>query len=209
MFFDCSQRIAKVDKQLCNYIEDAYKPCIFVVNKWDKMSAHMPTERWGEYLRENFATMSYVPIAFITGQDGRNVRKLLNHAQMLFKQSRARVTTGELNRLVRRALEQQAPPAAAGRRPKIYFATQVGTQPPTLVLKCNDPDLFPTTYRRYLLNVLRDELVFGEVPIRLILEQRAQVEGRTEKPEEDLSLEDRYDDLVGWDFSDQPEGPDR
>jgi GTP-binding protein len=175
MFFDCSQQIAKVDKQLCQYIEDHYKPCVFVVNKWDKLSEQMATERWADYLRDQFQTMNYVPIAFITGKDGKNVKKLLDHARMLFKQSRLRVTTGELNRLIRAALERQAPPMISGRRAKIYYATQIDIQPPTIVIKCNDPELFPRTYQRYLLNTLRDGLEFGEIPIRIIMETRSQV----------------------------------
>ena len=89
MFFDPTQRISKVDKQLCDYIAEQYKPCIFVVNKWDLMAGSMPTEKWVTYLHDTFRTMWYVPIAFITGQTGKNVKALLNHAQMLFKQARA------------------------------------------------------------------------------------------------------------------------
>lgn len=174
LFFDCSQRLSQVDKKLAHYIETEFKPCIFVVNKWDKMAEHMPTERWGEYLREQFSSQAYVPIAFVTGQDGRNVKKLLNHAQMLFKQSRARVSTPELNRLIRRALEIQPPPTIGTRRLKIYYATQIGEQPPTIVVKCNDPECVTPTYRRYLLNTLRDGLEFGEVPIRLFLEGKGE-----------------------------------
>lgn len=170
MFFDCGQRVSKVDKQLVNYIESEYKPCVFVVNKWDLMAPHMPTERWADYLREQFSSMAYAPIAFITGQDGKNVKKLLNHAQMLFKQSRARVPTPELNRLVKRALEIQPPPTIGTRRLKVFYATQIGEQPPTIVLKCNDPTTVTPTYRRYLMTTLRDGLKFGEVPIRLFLE---------------------------------------
>lgn len=174
MFFDCGQRVGKVDKQLVNYIESEYKPCLFVVNKWDLMAPHMPTERWADYLRDQFSSMAYVPIAFITGQEGKNVKKLLNHAQMLFKQSRARVPTPELNRLVKRALEIQPPPTIGTRRLKVFYATQIGEQPPTIVLKCNDPANVTPTYRRYLLTTLRDGLKFGEVPIRLFLEGKAE-----------------------------------
>ena len=174
MFFDASRRISKVDRQLCGYIESHYKPCIFVVNKWDLMSEHMATERWADYLRDNFTAQWNVPIAFITAQTGRNVKKLLSHAQMLFKQSRDRIATSELNRLIRLAIENH-PPALTGRnkRPKVYYAAQIGVEPPTIVLKCNNPDAFSKTYRRYLLGVLRDTLSFGEVPIRLVLEQRS------------------------------------
>ncbi len=71
LFFDASQRISKVDKQLCDYIAQQYKPCVFVVNKWDLMAGKMPMEKWVAYLRDTFRTMLYVPIAFITGQTGQ------------------------------------------------------------------------------------------------------------------------------------------
>lgn len=172
MFFDCSEPISKVDKQLVNYIDEQYKPCIFVVNKWDLMQGQVPTEKWVDYLRETFRTMWHVPIAFITGQEGKNIKVLINHAQMLFKQARERITTGELNRLIERAMEHYPPPQYQARQPKIYFGTQVGTEPPTIVLMCNNPDAFSAQYRRYLMGVFRDQLSFGEVPIKLFLQRR-------------------------------------
>jgi GTP-binding protein len=180
MFFDCSQRISQVDKQLCKYIADNYKACIFVVNKWDLMVEHMPTERWVTYLRDTFQTMWHVPIAFITGQTGKNMKALLNHSQMLFKQSRQRVSTSYLNRLIRGAVERQPPPIFKNRRPKIYYCTQVSTEPPTIVIKCNNPKAFAPDYRRYLLSVLRDQLEFGEVPIKMYLQRREQSDERNE-----------------------------
>ena len=180
MFFDCSQRISQVDKQLCKYIADNYKACVFVVNKWDLMVEHMPTERWVTYLRDTFQTMWHVPIAFITGQTGKNMKALLNHAQMLFKQSRQRVSTSYLNRLIRGAVERQPPPVFKNRRPKIYYCTQVSTEPPTIVIKCNNPKAFAPDYRRYLLSVLRDQLEFGEVPIKMYLQRREQSDERDE-----------------------------
>ena len=138
LFFDASQRISKVDKQLCDYIAQQYKPCMFVVNKWDLVASSMPTDKWVAYLRDTFRTMLYVPIAFITGQSGKNVKAMLNHAQMLFKQSRMRIGTAQLNKLVRAAVERNSPPTSASRRPRIFYATQVAEQPPTIVLFCND-----------------------------------------------------------------------
>ncbi len=174
MMFDCSRRISKVDRQLVGYIEQAYKPCIFVVNKWDLMAEHMVTQRWGDYIRDNFTTMWNAPIAFTTGQTGQNCKRLLNHAMMLYKQSRSRISTPQLNRIIKEALINHPPPLASNkRRPKIYYAAQIGIEPPTIMLKCNNPDAFSKTYQRYLLGVLRDTLDFGEVPIRLVLEKRS------------------------------------
>jgi len=180
LFFDASQRISKVDKQLCKYIADEYKPCVFVVNKWDLIANAMPTERWVQYLRDTFQTMWYVPIAFITGQAGKNVKALLNHTQNLFSESLNRVPTPELNRILRKALERHPPPLHKGRSGKIYYATQIGIQPPTLVMICNEPRAFNSQYRRYLLGVLRDQLKIGEVPVKLYLQKRAEHDRRNE-----------------------------
>ncbi len=178
MFFDCTERISKVDQQLVQYICDNFKPCVFVVNKWDQLHGKMPTEKWVSYLRDSFRTMRHTPIAFITGQTGKNVKALINHTQNLFKQSMQRVTTGELNRLIQRAVEHFAPPIFQGRQPKIYFATQVSSQPPTMVFIVNNPSAFSPSYRRYLLGVLRDQLSFGEVPIKLYLHRRKEKDVR-------------------------------
>jgi len=180
LFFDATQRISKVDRQLCDYVAEQYRPCIFVVNKWDLLAKTMPTAKWVTYLRDTFRTMWHVPIAFVTGQTGQNLKNLLNHAQMLFKQSRIRVGTADLNKLVQAALAHNPPPVVRHRRPKIYYGTQVAIQPPTIVLFCNDPKAFPATYRRYLLGVFRDQLPFGEVPIKLYLRRR-----ESTVPEED------------------------
>jgi GTP-binding protein len=172
MFFDATERISKVDKQLCDYIAQQYKPVVFVVNKWDQLAGTMPTGKWVRYLHDAFGTMRYAPIAFITGQTGKNVKALLNHGQMLFNESRTRVATGQLNRMVRDAVRKNPPPAARNREPKIYYATQVGIQPPTIVLFVNDPVLISKPYQRYLLGKFREELSFDEVPIKLYLRRK-------------------------------------
>ena len=99
---------------------------------------------------------------------------------MLFKQTRSRVATAGLNKLVRAALEHTPPPIYQNRRPKIFYATQVAGQPPTIVLFCSEPRALSAQYQRYLLGVFRDRLDFGEVPIKLYLRKRAQTDTRDE-----------------------------
>lgn len=180
LFFDCMQQMSRVDKQLAHYIAEQYKPCIFVVNKWDQLAGRMPTERWVRYVREMFPTMAYCPIGFVTGQTGKNVKALLNHAQMLFKQAQERIPTGQLNRLIKAAVEKHEPPLYQLKRPKIYYATQVSAAPPSIVLVCNQPQGFTAPYQRYLLGFLRDHLPFGEIPIKLYLQPRARDDSRDE-----------------------------
>lgn len=181
MFFDATETASKVDKQLVGYIIDHHKPCIFVVNKWDQLYGKVTTDRWVRYLRGQFPTLAYAPIAFITGQTGKNVKTLLNHATMLHKQARERVSTGVLNRIINGAVEIHPPPMYQNRRPKIYYATQVSTEPPTLVLKCSDPKAFGKDYQRYLLGVFRDHLPFSEVPIKLYFDRRQRGDSEAEK----------------------------
>jgi GTP-binding protein len=191
LFFDPTQRVSKVDKQLSDYVAENYKPVILVVNKWDLVAGSMPTSKWVSYLHDEFRTMRYVPIAFITGQAGKNVKALLNHAQMLFKQSQERVSTAQINRVLREALQRTPPPLHENHRPKIYYATQVGTQPPTIVMFCNDPQSLDETYRRYLLGVFRDNLPFSEIPIKLYLRRRESGDQR-----DDVEAETRTRDAV-------------
>ncbi|MDR1923424.1 MAG: ribosome biogenesis GTPase Der, partial [Planctomycetaceae bacterium] len=151
MFFEACSQIQTIERQLLSFIKEEMKPCIFVVNKWDTMVGQMPTETWADYIRDSFPDLRYAPIAFITGQTGKNTKMMLNHAQMLFNQSRQRISTGQLNKLVTLALENNPPPLHHFHKPKVYYASQVSIAPPTIVLFSNMPDAFSPQYQRYLI----------------------------------------------------------
>src|SRR5207302_348531 len=78
---------------------------------------------FADYLHKVFPSLDYVPIAFITAKEGRNVHAVLNLAQNLFKQASARVGTGDLNRVLRQALADNPPPMRMNRRAKVFYAT--------------------------------------------------------------------------------------
>ncbi len=173
MFFDATETISQVDKQLVEYIQEQTKPCVFVVNKWDLgLEEKMTAERWSTYLVASFASMRHVPIAVLTAKTGKNVKRIINLAQSIYKQSRERVTTGLLNRVVESAVASNPPPSRRNRQPRILFSTQVATEPPTIVIKVNDPRLFDPSWKRYLMGVLRDELPFREVPMKVYFRGR-------------------------------------
>jgi GTP-binding protein len=182
LFIDATQGITRLDKQLADYIAQEHKPCIFTINKWDLMMTD-PADpslgnmgRFANLIQHSFRSMSYMPMAFITAQTGKNVKAVINLSQSLFKQSQKRVGTGTLNRIVREAVEAHAPPSCENRTPRIYYATQVGVAPPTIVLFVNSTRLFDPTYQRYLLNVFREKLPFRDIPIKLYMRSRKQSE---------------------------------
>ena len=88
----------------------------------------------------------------------------------LHDQASHRVTTSELNQFIDLIRSERGPAASkGGKQPKIYYATQLDTNPPTIALFVNLPDLFDNNFQKFLLNRMRDELPFAEVPIRLLI----------------------------------------
>ncbi len=172
-FLDAPKNISMVDKQLAGYILENYKPAIFVVNKWDLLKDQLVTGDFADYLRKTFPSLDFVPMAFITAKDGKNVQGVLDLAQNLHKQAATRVSTGSLNRVIEKAMFDQSPAVRSNRLPKVYYATQVAIYPPTIVLFTNGPQLFDKTYLRYLLKTLRDHFRFPDVPIKLYLRAKA------------------------------------
>jgi GTP-binding protein len=182
LFLDPTQGVSRLDKQLADYIAKQYKPCVFTVNKWDLIAndpagSSQSMGRFANVIQHAFRTMTYMPMAFITGQSGKNVKALLNLSQSMYKQAQRRVGTGTLNRILREAVEAHPPAMRENRTPRIYYATQVGTGPPTVVLFVNHTSLFDATYQRYLLNVFREKLPYRDIPIKLYLRARTQTEG--------------------------------
>ncbi len=147
-FLDADKKVSHVDKQLSGYVLENYKPAIFVVNKWDLLKDQLVSSQFATYLRQVFPSLDFVPIAFITAKEGKNVQQVLDLAQNLHKQASARVGTGDLNRLVQKIYTTQSPPMRQNRQGRIYFATQAATNPPLLVLFTNGPQLFDNTYQR-------------------------------------------------------------
>jgi GTP-binding protein len=173
LFFDASEPIGKVDKQLAETVVEDAKPVVLVVNKWDLYAAGVERKEWIEYLRQTFRTMPWAPVEFVTAKNGRNVKTVIDTAQRLFRQSQTRVPTARLNTILRAAIDANQPPADTRGRPvRIYYATQVETAPPTIVLSTSAPKSLTEAYRRYLIGALRKQTPFHEVPIRLLVRGR-------------------------------------
>lgn len=169
LLIDASVPVGQIDKRLGCLIAAERKPCILVINKWDLARNRASTEQFGEYLTRVLPELDYAPISFTTARDGRNIPSTVDLATELFKQANTRVGTGKVNAAIKEALSANTPSPKRGHRPpKFYFATQVATRPPTIVMFVNSPQLVSENYRRFLLNRLREALPFGEIPIELI-----------------------------------------
>ena len=180
LFFDASEPVGRVDKQLADTVMEGSKPVVFVVNKWDLYAGDVEREEWVQYLRDTFRTMPWAPVEFATATSGRNVKAVIDTAQRLFRQSSSRVPTARLNTIIRAAVDANPPPPdSRGRSVRIYYATQVESNPPTIVLSTSAARSLTEPYKRYLIGVLRKQTPFREVPIRLL------VRGRTAEEKEE------------------------
>ena len=170
LFIDAAEPVCQVDKKLARFLADEYKPCIIVINKCDLVIDRLDTQEFADYLDKALPGLGYAPISFITASEGKNVHKLLDLANNLFKQAGTTISTSKINKAIRHIVDERVPSARhkVG-LPRIYYGTQVGTNPPTLLLFVNNPSMIDENYRRFLLNRLRDILPFSEVPIRLLL----------------------------------------
>ena len=167
---DASQTISHVDRKLGRFIESQKKPCVLVINKWD-LARGVRTGKFATYVDAELPGLSYAPLVFTTAQAGRNVQSAVDLAQSIFKQACTRVSTGVLNRQMVRAIASRLPPVRGRQKPRFYYATQVATQPPTIVIFVNQARLFPKSYAHYLENQCRRHLPFSEVPIDIQFRQ--------------------------------------
>jgi len=166
---DATVPISQVDKKLGRFIAEEYKPCILVVNKWDLAQQTTATSDYEQYLSAHLPHLNYAPIAFVSAIKGQNVEGVLNLAAELYEQASTRIPTAELNKVFEMIKTKR--PASAKRKttlPKIYYATQIATNPITVVMFVNRPELFDENYRRYIVHRLQSALPISEVPIRLL-----------------------------------------
>jgi len=173
LLIDATVPVGQVDKHLAGFVAAEHKPCVLVVNKWDLAKGRASTDEYGKYLTRLLPEVDFAPVAFTSAVRGRNIESTVDLAAELFKQAQTRVGTGRLNQALREALAANTPSPRRGRKPpKFYYATQVSTRPPTIVVFVNGPELVTANYQRFLLNRFREVLPFAEIPIQLAFRAR-------------------------------------
>lgn len=172
---DATTPISQVDKKLGHLIREEFKPCVLIVNKWDLAKDQAGSDDYADYLDKVLIGLRHAPIAFTTAKDAKNIQSVLDVAAELFKQSNTKISTGKLNKAVQTIAEEKlGGRSKQGGFPKIYYATQVSTNPVSILLFVNKPSLFDDTYQRFFIGRLGEMLGLDEIPIRLLLRQRGE-----------------------------------
>lgn len=159
--------ISEQDVRIAGYVDEAGKPSVIVVNKWDIKSKSK--EQYMKMLSESLAFMSYFKVIFVSALTGASVGQIMENAVKSYENSSKRITTGLLNDLLHEAILNYEPPAHNGNRVKIKYITQASTNPPTFLLFVNDPKYINFAYRRYLENRFRERIDFSGTPIKFVI----------------------------------------
>ncbi len=173
LMIDAVAGISAQDAHIAGFILEAWKSCVVLVNKWDAVEKTSTTmEEYTRRIRSDLNFMDYVPLLFISAKTGQRVDQVLPLALQVQEERLARLSTSKINKVLTEAQDAHAAPAHAGRQLKIFYGTQVRSDPPTFMIYVNDPKLMHFTYRRYLENQLRDEYGFLGTPIRIVIKGR-------------------------------------
>ncbi|MEM6459067.1 MAG: ribosome biogenesis GTPase Der [Planctomycetota bacterium] len=190
LLIDAAVPVSQVDHQLVGEINKHHRPTVIVVNKWDLAEAEHTRESYAEYLDQTLKGLSFAPIVFVSAQREEGMREVVAMALNLHDQATHRVSTSKLNQFIELVTAERGPAASkGGKAPKVYYATQLSADPPTVALFVNAPELFDANYQRFLLNRMRDELPFAEVPIRLLVRKRPRADAERRATRHDAAGE--------------------
>ena len=183
VLIDANEGITDQDLRLAGHVLESHRALIMVVNKWDLLAGdeYRKGILRGE-LEEARRFAPWSPLLFISAKSGQGVDKLLPTVDQIFSEYARRLNTSQLNQALAEITEHHPPPITKGKRLKIYYGSQVGSQPPTVVLMVNDPARVHFSYRRYLTNELRRALGLTMSPLRLIFRGKQEGKGRGRRP---------------------------
>lgn len=173
LMIDATTGITSQDAHIAGFILEEWKSAVVIVNKWDLVEKDAFTmDEFTRKIRTDLNFMDYVPLLFISAKTGQRVDQVLPLALQVQEERLARLTTSKINEVIHKAQDAHPHPSHAGRQLKMFYGTQVRSDPPTFMIYVNDPKLMHFSYLRYLENQFRAEYGFLGTPIRIVTKGR-------------------------------------
>ncbi len=165
VLIDAHDGLRDGDKRVMGFADEAGKPCVIVVNKWDLCEGDVMREVSDQILQA-VPYMAYAPVVFTSAKTGYGVAAALDTAADAVNNAAFRIPTAELNEILQNAIDSH-PHTHAGKELRIKYATMPDVNPPTIVVFVNNPELVHFTYERYLENQIRKVYPYEGTPIRM------------------------------------------
>jgi GTPase len=180
LLLDVQEGLTEQDLRILHLVASAGKGCLIGLNKWDLTEGEVKERKLLlDRLHTSLELMPYAPVLPMSAKTGYQVVKVFPLIDKIYQQFQFRATTGELNRIFSDIVEAHNPPRFRHRRVKFYYVTQADSRPPTFIAFTNIPGAVPESYRRYLINQLRERLGLPYAPIRLYFKGKESRRGRT------------------------------
>jgi len=168
ILIDTEEGITDQDITIAGYAEKRGCGAIFLLNKWDLVNKDDKSQKeFLKELRQMSKFLAYAPAMTISALTGQRCHKILDEVVKVYKEYCHRIGTGVLNRIIEDAVYREEPSLHKGRRLRFFYSTQVSTKPPCFVCFVNYSKAVHFSYKRYLVNQLRQMIPLSLTPIRL------------------------------------------
>ena len=175
ILIDAEEGIIAQDKHITDYIVEAGKAVIIVVNKWDTAAdKDKDIKTFTKQIRDNFQFMPYAPVVFLSALTKKRLHTLLPQIDIAFENTNKRIQTSLINDIIVKAVNLNSPPAYKGKKLKIYYVNQIESKPPKFLFFVNDKKLIHFSYERYLENKIRESYDLVGTPIILQFKNRGE-----------------------------------
>ena len=175
LLIDATEGLHNQDLKIAALAWEAGRGLIMIVNKWDikEEKGDKTAAKFEKECAEKAPYLKFVPFLFTSALTGQRVTKVLDVIAEVDEERRKRITTSQVNDALQELLARRQPPQAAGHEIKLNYATQVETDPPTIAVFGNNPDLVEEHYIRYLHNGFRAFWGFTGNPLRVVMRRKA------------------------------------
>jgi len=164
LMIDAEKGLTTQEKRIARMIEKRGKGCLIFCNKWDLVKGFR-MEHCKKSLEIEASFLNYCPTLFGSALTGRKLVEIFPIIREIHKEMRKRISTGQLNKFIEKAIQRVHPPMIKGKRLRIYYMAQVDYAPPRFVFFVNNPDFLADSYKKYLVNQFRLAYKFTGVPL--------------------------------------------
>jgi len=173
ILLDATQGVDKQDLQIVDATMERHRAAIIVVNKWDLVEKETNTARQYEIaIEKNLGMYDFLPVIFVSALTKQRITKVIDTAKEVHGQQSRRISTSALNKSIMMDIGITPPKSSTSREIKIKFVTQIKTNPPMFAFFCNHPKLVQESYKRFLMNKLREHFGFAGVPLGIVFKEK-------------------------------------
>lgn len=173
VLLDAGEGIGEQDARICGYALDQGRGLVLAVNKWDLVKKDPEKKKiLNRAINRQLIFVSFAPRINVSALTGEHVKKLFDKIDLVYGQFSTRMGTRAVNKALEEMIKKRPPPRTGKSRLKFFYATQTGIRPPTFIVFVNRPKIVHFSYKRFMINQLREHFDLNNTPIRLIFRER-------------------------------------